>query len=60
MGLSMNAVGIYRDNQLFFDREIQVARANDMTVQMHYLEDYANRELEQGSMVENCAGKGRR
>ena len=47
LGLSMNAVGIYRDNQLFFDREIQVARANDMTVQMHYLEDYANRELEQ-------------
>ena len=44
----MNAVGIYRDNQPFFDREIQVARANDMTVQIHYLEDYANREEEQG------------
>ena len=48
LGLSMNAVGIYRDNQPFFDREIQVARANDMTVQIHYLEDYANREEEQG------------
>jgi len=48
LGLSMNAVGIYRDNQPFFDREIQVARANGMTVQIHYLEDYANREEEQG------------
>ena len=48
LGLSMNAVGIYRDNQPFFDREIQVARANNMTVQIHYLEDYANREEEQG------------
>lgn len=48
LGLSMNAVGIYRNNQPFFDREIQVARANDMTVQIHYLEDYANREEEQG------------
>ncbi len=47
LGLSLNAVGLYQEDADKFSLEVEAARAAGMTIQLHYLEAFAQREQEQ-------------